>query len=104
MKKTFIATYDDDTDKHRYSWELPNNIRLSSMVEYEHCQIYMDDEYQGTVTMQMASDLFDALLYPPGSVPSPESADPTDKHRMKEEKERQWDIPRVDILDNGDWY
>ena len=99
MKKPIVGIKENED---RVAWFLPNDINLVSKDD-GMITVRFGDELAGVLTKSACHELFQVILYPPGSVPSPESADPTDKHRMKEEKERQWDIPRADILDNGDW-
>ena len=83
-------------------WTLPDGITLNAYPDTETVFIIRGGKHLGELTRRYASELFNVLLYPPGSVPSPESEDPTDRARMRLEKERQWDIPRKD-LENGDW-
>lgn len=81
-------------------WELPNDITLYQCGN--NLTTYFGADCKGVISKKLAQELFEVILYPPGSEPSPESADPTDRARMRIEAEKQWDIPRVD-LDNGDW-
>lgn len=103
MKKPIVGE-----EGERYTvWTLPNKITLAGhnpiAPDNPLLDIDFGDEHVGTIYKNSAQELFQVILYPPGSEPSPESADPTDKYRMREEKERQYEIPRIDILDNGDW-
>ena len=105
MKKPIVGELNINSDM--CWWHLPNDIGIYQsgldQITGDRYMIAWDEEVAGPVSKKMAQELFQVILYPPGSEPSPEVADPTDKYRMKAEKERQHDIPRLDILDNGDW-
>ena len=105
MKKPIVGKADAFADNDSVTWDLgPSNIQLykNGSMEADAIEIYMDDRFVSKVDKKTAAALFEVILYPPGSVPSPESAEPTDKAVMRLEAERQWDIPRKD-LENGDW-
>lgn len=101
MKKPIVGEV--STDKEDVIWTLPNRIHLRKNGIDDEIHFYAMGQYVGRMTKGMAQEVFNVILYPPGSEPSPEVADPTDKYRMKAEKERQYEIPRANLLKNGDW-
>lgn len=106
MKKPIVGELNASSDT--CWWHLPNNIGVYQsgldQITGDRYMLAWGEEIAGPVSKQMIQELFEVLLYPPGSVPSTESSDPTHKAQMKHlEQERQYDIPRLDI-DNGDWY
>ena len=99
MKTPIVAVEDDGL----YVWKLSKGIQLERSPKVSDVVVFMDDTIHGELSIKMAQELFNVILYPPGSEPSPESADPTGKARMRliEEQAYDDDIPRIDIKGEG---
>ena len=106
MAKKIIVGVDNGI---AWEWKLPNDITLyggrTSKPHKGFDDVYLDvffeDECMGELTKGMCHQLFDVILYPPGSQPSPETAIPGLKERIREANERYsddpYEIPRYDI-------
>lgn len=105
MKKPIVGELNIRSDM--CWWHLPNNAGIYQSglagINGDNYMIAWEEEIAGPISKQMAQELFQVILYPPGSEPSPESVDPTEQDRLRKQAEHAWEIPRKDI-DNGDWY
>lgn len=66
-------------------WQLPNGIVLE---EYHLCvspdiEVRLEGVLLGRTSKELCERKFGVILYPPGSVPSPERSEPGHKEKMK---------------------
>lgn len=83
-------------------FQLPNDISLVQVGETTtNLRVYFGDEQAGILSNAAVQRLFEVILYPPGSVPSPEVAPPSINLYAKDLQAQglaeEYEIPRQDL-------